>query len=120
VPASLVAKGFLLEERKHYLWTTPFAPYPDPDGSAKVWIKRDLRHAVLANGHLEAHRLALLALVRSSRMLSLVFTKDERGAASKQIDKLLRNGSFDDGIADNIQVLESAVTSAVTTAILGK
>ena len=117
VPESLVGKGFLEEERKHYLWAQPFVPYPDAGASAKVWIKRDLRDGVLANAAIKPQRLALLALVRGARMLSLVFTKDERAAASRQMDSLIRG---DTGAAGEIiPALESAVSAVVAAAVLG-
>jgi Golgi phosphoprotein 3 len=109
----LVEKGIVAVEERRLLWIIPYEAYPQQDASAKYWIKQSLRTLVLAGEKPEAHTLALLSLVKACRLLDFIFTRDERKAARKYIDQLLKSEVFGPAVTQVIEDIESAASAAV-------
>ena len=115
VAQQLVTLGILREEERRYLWVIPSTLYPQRDGSAKFWIKQGLRAAVLAGDRPEKRVVVLLSLLKGGRMLNLVFTKDERKAASRRIEELVKGEDFGDAVAQTLTDIETAAASAANS-----
>ena len=112
----LVARGVLCEEERRYLWVTPYAIYPQQDASAKYWIKQGLRAAGLTSAKPEQRGVVLLSLMKGCRLLTLVFTKDERKAAGKRVDELVKGEDFGAAVAQTLADIEAAATAVAATA----
>ncbi|MCX6030681.1 MAG: GPP34 family phosphoprotein [Chloroflexi bacterium] len=111
----LEGRGVLRADEKRYLWVLPYAIYPQQDASAKYWIKQNLRAAALTNTRPDRRGVELLSLLKGCRLLNLVFTKDERKAAGKRIDELVKGEDFGDAVAQTLADIEAATTAAAAT-----
>jgi golgi phosphoprotein 3 len=109
----LVAKGVLREEEKRYLWVIPYTVYTQQNASAKYDIKQHLRAIVMADQKAEPRSIILLSLLKSCRLLKLVFTKDEREAAEKRIGALVKDEQFGEAVAQTIKSIEAAAIAAM-------
>lgn len=114
--AQLVEKKVLMEQERRYLWVIPYTEYTEQDASAKFGLKQRLRSLVLAGGEIGAHDLALLSLMRACRFLNLLFTKDERKAASKKVAELVKNEVFGQAVSKTIAEIEEAAALAAMDA----
>ena len=112
VAEHLVKRGVLRTDEKRYLWVLPYAIYPQQDASAKYWIKQSLRAAALTNAAADRRSIVLLSLMKGCRLLTLVFTKDERKAAGKRVDELVKGEDFGDAVAQTLADIEAATTAA--------
>jgi hypothetical protein len=112
----LIEKSVLAREKKRFLWIIPYATYPQQNASAKYQIKCHLRAAILADETRDSHTIALLSLVRAVRMLDLVFTRDERKAATRQIAEIVKGDVFGEAVARALRDIEAAATIAATAA----
>lgn len=109
----LVNKGILQQEEKKLLWVIPYTVYPERDATAKYWLKERLRAVVLAGQQPDERTLALLSLVKACRLMNLIFTKDERKAARKQIEALTTGDWISDAVARTLEEIDAAVTAAI-------
>jgi hypothetical protein len=109
----LVEKGVLHQEEKRYLWAIPFALYPQQDASAKYWIKQRLRSAAMTNEKADARTVILLSLLKSCRFLNLVFTKDERKAAERRIEQLVKGEPIGQTIAEMLEEIDASASAAL-------
>ena len=116
---TLVDKGALRREEKRLLWVIPFEAYPTQDASAKYWVKQHIRDMVLGGGKPDAKTVVLLSLLKACRLLNIIFTKDERKAASKKITDLVKGEIFGEAVTKTIQEIESATMAAVLVASSG-
>jgi hypothetical protein len=112
VAQRLTARGVLREEERRYLWVVPYAVYPQQDASAKYWIKQSLRAAGLTTAKPERRAVVLLSLMKGCRLLTLVFTKDERKAAGKRVEELVKGEDFGAAVAQTLADIEAATTAA--------
>ncbi len=112
----LVTQGVLREEERRYLWVAPYAGSPQQDAPAKYWIKQGLRTAGLTSAKPERRGVVLLSLMKGCRLLNLVFTRDERKAASKRVDELVQGEDFGAAVAQTLADIEAATTAAVAAA----
>lgn len=117
VPESLIAKGILYREDKQFLWVFPYVAYPQKDASAKHWIKESLRSIALTSQRGETRRVILLSLCKACQMMNLIFTKDERRAAARRINELLRGEAFGEAVAKTLEEIQSAAAAAVVIAV---
>ncbi len=115
VAEHLVKRGVLRADEKRYLWVLPYAIYPQQDASAKYWIKQSLRAAALTNARSDRRGVELLSLMKGCRLLTLVFTKDERKAAGKRVDDLVKGEDFGAAVAQTLADIEAAATAAAAT-----
>jgi hypothetical protein len=113
---SLVEHGILRKEEKTFLWVIPYEAYPEKDASAKYWRKQSLREVVLAGGKPDDQTLVLLSLVRSLRMLNLVFTHDELKAARQKIDQMTEDEEIGKAVRYAIETVETAAAVAAMAA----
>jgi golgi phosphoprotein 3 len=109
----LLEKGVLCEQEKRYLWVIPYSVYPQQDASAKYWVKNQLRSVVMANEKAEGRVLILLSLLKACRLLNLVFTKDERKAAEKHIEALVKGEEFGEAVFATLESIEEAAVQAL-------
>jgi hypothetical protein len=112
----LAAQGVLVEGERRVAWAIPSAGAPQPDAPAKYWIKQSLRTAGLLHARPERRAVVLLSLMQGCRLLNLVFTRDERKAASKRVDELVRGEDFGAAVAQTLADIEAATTAAVAAA----
>jgi len=113
VANGLAAKNIIHIEQKRYLWVIPYLAYPMQDASAKYWVKQHMREMVLGGVAPESREVALLSLIDACRLLNLVFTKDERKAASKKVEDLIKNEPFGDAVAKTLEEIEMAATITI-------
>jgi hypothetical protein len=114
VAQRLVDCGVLREDDRRYAPLIPDAGSSQADAPAKYWIKHGLRSVVLTSAKAERRSLVLLSLMRGCRLLNLVFTRDERKAASKRAQELVRDEDFGDALEQTLADIEAA-TAAVSS-----
>jgi hypothetical protein len=107
----LVSNGVFNVEDDELLWAIPSQVYPEYNASAKYCLKERLRAIALADGVNDVHSLALLCLVDSTEMLDLVFTRDERREANRNIHEMLITEALKDPAAQAIEEIHNAVDS---------
>jgi Golgi phosphoprotein 3 len=103
-------------KKKRYLWIIPYEVYPQVDTSAKYWVKQHLRGIVLAGEQAEAADIALLSLLKACRLLRQVFTRDERKAAGKKVDAMVKGEIFGEAVAKLLAEIEAAAAAAAVAA----
>lgn len=111
VAQHLVARGVLSEGERRYEWAVPYVGAAQPDAPAKYWIKHGLRAATLTHAKPEQRAIALLSLMQGCRLLSLIFTKDERRAARKRVEELAEGEDFGTAVAQTLADIERAITT---------
>lgn len=109
----LVSKGMLTREGGHLQWVVPSPLYPQFDAPAKYQIKNRLREIVLACGEADLRSLALLSLLQATKLLKLVFTKDERRVARRHIYEKVVGEALGDPVAQTIEEIQEAVATAL-------
>jgi hypothetical protein len=105
----LEANGVVKQEEKRLTWVIPYVDSPEKNASAKYALKARIRKSILSDEDLENHDLALLSLVKACNLLNLVFTKDERKMARRQIYELMVSKTLKDPEFQTIQEIEAAV-----------
>jgi golgi phosphoprotein 3 len=113
VVASLVSKGVITEEKKKLLWVIPYSLYPEKDASAKYWSKLHLRGVIFAGDPIDQRSLILLSLLRACQLTNMVFTKDERKAANKQIKQLVKGEIIGEAVSGVIEDIEAATATVI-------
>lgn len=117
VATRLEERGVLRIEEKRLLWLNPYNIYPQRDATAKYLIKRRLRALTLAGGKVTPADIALLSLLKSSRLLKLIFTRDERRAASKIIDALGQKEMISVEVTQLLADIETAAAAVSAIAV---
>jgi hypothetical protein len=107
----LEAEGVVTQEENRLSWVIPYADSSETNASIKFVIKSRIRKSVLADGALEPRDLALLGLVQACNLLNLMFTKDERKMARRQIYELTVEKALHDPLFQSIQEINAAVES---------
>lgn len=107
----LVLAGVLNPGENGLTWVMPFADSPNPNASAKYIIKSHLRELVLTRAEPGLPDLALLDLAKSSKLLSLIFTKDERKSAQRWINSSVMSKALNDPVAQSLQEVDVSVDS---------
>lgn len=116
VAARLAEHGAITVEEKRILWIIPNDVYPQKDASVKYWVKEHLRSIIMAGGQAEPGDVALLSLLTACDMLRLVFTRDERKAASKKVCAMIKGEIFGEAVAQLLKDIETATAAAVAVA----
>jgi hypothetical protein len=120
ITETLVAMDVLERDGTQYRGVIPNGIFPHENGSAKYWVKQNLRGIVLAAEPSEPRMLALLNLLHACQLLGLVFTKDERKEASRQLEKLTQLEPSNTNGAKTVEEIKAAVTKAVLSTSAGK
>jgi Golgi phosphoprotein 3 len=107
----MVEKGVFLVEEDERLWAVPSHVYPDNNASAKYCMKERLRRITLADGTGDLRSLALVGLVYATEMQDLLFTRDERREANRNIHEMLVTEALKDPTAQAIEEIHNAVDS---------
>jgi hypothetical protein len=116
--ANLVTKGFLQVEAGRYLWVIPYQVYTQSNASAKYQVKQRLRAVVLAGEKHDEYAVALLGLVQASDLLDHVFTVDEIKSARKRVQTIVQDDAIGSAVAEVLQDIASAASSAATLAAI--
>lgn len=116
VAGRLAEHGVISIEAKRILWIIPNEVYPQKDASVKYWTKEHLRSLVLTGEQAEPADVALLSLLAACNMLRLVFTRDERKAASKKIENLVKGDVFGEAVAQLLRDIETAAAAMIAVA----
>lgn len=111
---SMVDKGILRAEEKHFMWVIPYTAYPEQDASAKYWIKHRLRLIVLAGEPADARAVIMLHLAATCGLSNHLFTQDEIKAASKRVETLIRDEAVGEGVSETIRAIGDATIASVT------
>jgi Golgi phosphoprotein 3 len=109
----LIQQGIVTQEDDHLLWVIPSPLLPEKKASTKYWIKRRLRTIVLASEPAELRDIALLNIIKACDMLDLVFLKDERRLASRQIGELVVSEALKNPVAQTIEEIGLAIAVVV-------
>jgi Golgi phosphoprotein 3 len=117
VAGRLAERNVIRIEKKHYFWIIPYEIYPQVDASAKYWVKQQLRGLVLAGEKAEVADIILLNLLKACDLLKLVFTRDERKYANKQIRTLVEGEIIGEAVANLLAEIETATMVAVTATL---
>ena len=96
----LVEKGALVRKKKKLLLAAPYGEGQNRQVSAKYGLKNRLREIILEGTAPDPRELAQLALLYEADLLSLVFTKGERKAASKKIQAMVDSTDPANGLGD--------------------
>jgi len=107
----LVSNGVFTVEDDEMLWAIPSEVYPEHKASAKFCLKEHLRAIVLGDEVGDIRSLSLLCMLNSSEMLDLVFTKDERREANRNIHEMLVTEALINPAAQVIEEIHNAVDS---------
>jgi hypothetical protein len=113
---SLAEQRVISIENKRFLWVIPYESYPQVDAPAKYWIKQHLRAVVLAGETAEPGEVALLSLLKASRLLQLVFTRDERRYAGKHIDAIVTDEVYGAAVGELLAEIDTATITAIAAA----
>jgi hypothetical protein len=114
----LAERKVITIEKKHYLWIIPYEAFPTINASAKYWGKQQLRSIALASEKADLYDIALLNLLKECRLLSLVFTRDERKPVVKKIKAMFHDeviGENNSKLLADIKALSEAVAALVST-----
>lgn len=107
---NLVAKGLIHQEEEHFFGVSPSPTNIHQVTPSKYEIKNRLRAGILAGGDLDLHDMALLNLARGSKLLNLIFTKDERRAAKRCVHEKFVREALGNPVAQTIEEIEQAVS----------
>jgi hypothetical protein len=116
VAVRVAERNVIRFDKKHYTWIIPFENDPTVDASAKYSVKQRLRGIVLAGEKAYPSDIALLGQLKQSRLLRLLFTKDERLEAINKVDALVKDAGFDDMVKKLLTEIHIAVVAAVASA----
>lgn len=117
VAAKLAECNMITIEEKRVLWIIPNELYSQKDASVKYWVKEHLRSVVLAGEKAAPADVALLSLLIACDMLRLVFTRDERKAASKKVQALAKGEVFGEAVAQLLQDIETNTAAVVAVVV---
>jgi hypothetical protein len=109
----LAERNIITIEKKRFSWISPSIVYPQVDGSTKYWLKARLRAIILAGEKPEAQDIALFSLLTACQLLRLIFTRDERSAAQKQVDALVLGDDYGEALAMLLADIDRAAGKAV-------
>ena len=109
----LIQQGVVTQEDDHLLWVIPSPLEPEKKASTKYWVKRRLRSIVLASEPAEQHDIALLNIIKACDLLDLVFLKDERRLASRQVGELVVSEALKNPVAQTIEEIGQAIAVVV-------
>ena len=105
----LIEKGIISMEDDHLVWTVPTPLDPAINATSKFCVNNRLRGIVLAQETDDQRDIALLSLVRACNLLDLIFLKEERRYASRQINELVLSAAMKEPLAQTIQEIENAI-----------
>ncbi len=89
--ATLENLGVIHRDGKRFWLVAPYPPLGNQTAHAKYWLKARLRQLAILDYRPNAHDLTLLRLLQACGLLGLLFTKDERQAASNRIHQLVES-----------------------------
>jgi hypothetical protein len=113
ITASLIQKGWLMQEDDNLVWVIPSPLHPEVKASTKYSVIQHLRGIVLAKEEAHPREIAFLSLVSACGLLYLVFLRDERKVAMQYINELVVYEAMKDPNLETVQEIDSAITSVV-------
>jgi hypothetical protein len=109
----LVSEDILSQADDVFSWKIPYGDSPNPRATAWFLHKSHLRELVLTQGDSPLCQLALLSILRASKLLRLVFTRDERKFARSWIYAMLMDRAMKEPAAQSLQEIEAAVETQI-------
>lgn len=110
----LVEHGIVKLEEQKVLWLFTQKVYPEINPEPEKKLRAELRDAVFtAASQLEPRLVVLLSLVKSSRLLSQVFSKQELLQNKAKIEEIVSGESLGEAAGAAISAVETAVMIAV-------
>lgn len=109
----LIQKGIVTQEDDHIVWVIPSPLQPEVKASTKYWLRHRLREIILTSGQAEQRDIALLSILKACNLLDLVFLKDERRLASRQISELVVGDALKNPITQTIEEIDIAIADVV-------
>lgn len=113
VEQSLVDKGILLREDDRFTGIASTEGNQDPLWN-KYSTKAELRAGILSGKPVGIRSLALLDLLRSCRLLPLLFTADEMNMARRRIKEAIVREALGNPIAQSIEEIGAAISSGLS------
>ena len=111
--ARLAESKVITIDKKQYSWVIPCDPFPKFKASAKYCVKQSLRGIALADETPDLSDVVLLNLLKNCRLLSLVFTRDERKFVFKKIKSIYQKELFTE---DNSKLFDDLKTLSAEAA----
>ena len=109
----LVNESILTQGEVEVTWTLPYLDSPNPSAPAWFVLKSRLRELVLTQGEAALCELAVLSIMKASKLLRLVFTRDERNIARRWIYCSLMDRAMKEPVAQSLQEIETTVEMLV-------
>lgn len=106
---SLIQKGVFTQDDENIFWAIPSPLQPDLNASTKYLVNKRLRGIVLAQEELQSRDITLLTLIKACGLLNLVFLRDERKLANRNIYELEINHALKNPVILTIQEIEIAI-----------
>lgn len=107
----LAKRDVIRAEGKRYLWGMP------PEGGSQVEApggcsgRRQLRDIVLADEKAEARDITLLSLLKACRLSRLLFAREEREYADRQLAALVHGEVFGEAVAGLLAEVDTAAAT---------
>ncbi len=111
--ARLLNEGILTQGEETVSWTLPYEDSPNPKASAWFVQKNRLRELVLTQGEPGKCQLGLLSMLKASKLLRLVFTRDEGKIARRWIYATLMDQAMKEPVAQSIQEIAAAIETEI-------
>jgi hypothetical protein len=105
----LISEDILSQGEEVVSWALPYLDSPNPKASAWYLRKSRLRELVLTQGDAALCELALLSILKASKLLKLVFTRDERKIVRRWIYASLMDRAMKEPAAQSLQEIEAAI-----------
>jgi golgi phosphoprotein 3 len=106
----LVEKNVLIQDEKRF-YRRPVVAEGEFSAPEKFQIKNLLRAIILSNGESDFRSLALLTIILSGDLLSLIFTEDEIENAKRMIHKKVLAAAMENPLMQFIEEIDQAVSS---------
>jgi len=113
---SLITKGLLVDEGKHFRWGDAQIDNVSAAMPYKYALKRDIRDNLFCGSTLDQHFMARLSLLESCDMLDHLFTQDEIVAVRKKI-KTWREELSTPEFLELLNKIREAVNYALAAAV---
>lgn len=112
----LVERGILKKEKKHFLGIFPYTTHPEVNATPEQEIRKQIRSVVLDETEPNEEQLILLSLVKACSLVNEIFLKEERKAAKKRIDNLVKGQAVEKAVSAATAAVNAAIYSSVAAA----
>lgn len=113
---SLVEKGVLRHEEKHFLWVIPYQRFPERDPQPERLVRERLYDVISGRIAPSDRHVALISLVFACGLLNEVVPKGERREAKKRVKEMLKGEAVGKAVSAVVEEINAAVMVAVVAA----